>query len=389
MKIAMVFDGLQYGGIGRVGIDYAKLLLLMGHTVIVYNLNPSLTEMEKEFDNNVKIVHINFPRYMAPEIFSKYSKRGFGFKLLYPCAYAVVTCIDILYKVLLKISAKLSENYDIVIAFSGHYNDLTFVSKKYLKGFKRICWLHGALYGYAIISDGYLNLYNKIKNLVVLNDILQEEVLITNKQLKGLNIKKMYNPSFIAFRQVDNMKVALLKEKYGHFLMMVGRLDKQKDQLSIIKSLEYIREKYGFSEKLLLVGDGNTRQLLEEYVIRHNLQNSVFFEGNRRDVQNYYAASYLFTHASPLDGLPTTLIEALYFEVPIVATDSIPGVREILGNNQYGVITPIGDFKQMGEEIYKMYMNSDVYNEYKMKSKERFLDFSPEKIMQELQNNIL
>ena len=31
MKIAMVVDGLQVGGIERVAADYAKLLLSLGH----------------------------------------------------------------------------------------------------------------------------------------------------------------------------------------------------------------------------------------------------------------------------------------------------------------------------------------------------------------------
>ena len=39
MKIAFVFDGLGFGGIERVGIDYIKLCLQMGHEVDVYNLS--------------------------------------------------------------------------------------------------------------------------------------------------------------------------------------------------------------------------------------------------------------------------------------------------------------------------------------------------------------
>ena len=45
MKIAMVFDGLQIGGIERVGADYAKLLRQLGHEVTILNLMPKLCEM--------------------------------------------------------------------------------------------------------------------------------------------------------------------------------------------------------------------------------------------------------------------------------------------------------------------------------------------------------
>ena len=43
MKIAMVFDGLQTGGIERVGVDYARLFRELGHEVDAYNLRPALT----------------------------------------------------------------------------------------------------------------------------------------------------------------------------------------------------------------------------------------------------------------------------------------------------------------------------------------------------------
>ena len=81
MKIAMVFDGLQVGGIERVGTDYARLMNQLGHEVTVFNLVPSQTDMERELPGSCKVVHINFPRKMAPELYSKLIKRSFVFKL--------------------------------------------------------------------------------------------------------------------------------------------------------------------------------------------------------------------------------------------------------------------------------------------------------------------
>ena len=116
------------------------------------------------------------------------------------------------------------------------------------------------------------------------------------------------------------------------------------------------------------------------------MENTVFFEGNQNDVQNYYKAAYLFVHSSPLEGLPTTLIEALYFSLPIVATDSLPGVREIIENNTYGIVTPVGDCNMMGEAIYKMYQDKELYENYKKKSIKKFKEFSPETIKEQLKS---
>ena len=62
MKIAMVFDGLQVGGIERVGVDYVSLLENIGHDVEVVNLNPKHREFETEFRNKINVKHYYFPR---------------------------------------------------------------------------------------------------------------------------------------------------------------------------------------------------------------------------------------------------------------------------------------------------------------------------------------
>lgn len=56
MKVAMVFDGLQIGGIERVGADYAKIIYELWHDLTIVNLNPKLDEMEKEFPDECKMV---------------------------------------------------------------------------------------------------------------------------------------------------------------------------------------------------------------------------------------------------------------------------------------------------------------------------------------------
>ncbi len=383
MKIAMMFDGLRVGGIERVGIDYIKLLHKLGHEVTVFNLSPNDHEMECEISPACEIINMRFSRRFAPELYSQFSKRGIGFKFLYPLIYVIVLALNFIYKIYCRCFIVKRRGYDVAIAFSGHYNDLTVVAENFVKVSKRMCWLHGALYGYALISDGYLNLYNKIKNLVVLVDLFQDEVIATNRQL-SLNITKLYNPSFVADRKIDREKVNRLKNKYGDFVLMVGRLSKDKDQLTLIRAVEYIKEKYHFEKKVLLIGDGEKKQELASYAENCGLGKQIVFLGNCQDVQNYYMAAYLFAHSSPLEGLPTTLIESLYFELPIVATDSLPGVREVLGNNEFGLIVPVRDYVSLGEKIYCLYHDEELYNEYKEKSKLRFRDFDPNSIEKEL-----
>lgn len=88
----------------------------------------------------------------------------------------------------------------------------------------------------------------------------------------------------------------------------------------------------------MLAGEGINRETLEEFVIENNAAQYDHFLGNYLDVQNYYSASHVCVYSSPMEVLPIVLLEALSFGVSIAATDSFPGVREILGDNENGLI---------------------------------------------------
>ena len=76
MKVALVLDGLQVGGIERVCLDYCKLFIDLGYDVTIFNLRPTLNELEKEVPSGVKIVLLTFPRLLAPERYASLVKRN-------------------------------------------------------------------------------------------------------------------------------------------------------------------------------------------------------------------------------------------------------------------------------------------------------------------------
>ena len=384
MKIAMVFDGLQFGGIERVGIDYARLFSQLGHEVSIFNLQPQLNDMEPEFGKDYKLNHVSMSRWLAPERYAATLKKTWWGKFIYPIAFLLVSAINVVFRPIIR--AKNS-SFDIAIAFSGHMNDLTFVADSFIKSTHKIAWLHGALYGYAIISPGFLRLYSKIKNLVSLSDSCDAE-LYSFMQEQHIHKQTIYNPIYITEKEIDENKVSLLKEQYKDFCLMVARLDDDKDQKTAIDAIKILNEKYGFDKKILFVGDGKNREELEKYIQSQNMEQYAFLEGKRADVQNYYSAASVYVHSSPLEGLPTVLLEAMSYHLPIATTDSIPGVREILRNNEFGLISSVYDAEGLADNIYRLYTDPELRKNLTDAADERIKDFSPEAIKGKIENYI-
>ena len=75
---------------------------------------------------------------------------------------------------------------------------------------------------------------------------------------------------------------------------------------------------------LLLVGDGELRQPIEEKVTNILIQDKVKFLGVREDVSRLLSASDLFLFPSHFEGLPLSLIEAQASSLPCLISNAIP-----------------------------------------------------------------
>ncbi|HBI63328.1 MAG TPA: hypothetical protein DDY31_19310, partial [Lachnospiraceae bacterium] len=124
---------------------------------------------------------------------------------------------------------------------------------------------------------------------------------------------------------------------------------------------------------------------LEQLVKSQGLDKQVIFVGARYDVQNFYKAATVYAHSSPAEGLPTVLLEAMYYGLPIASTNSEPGVKEIL-QDDCGLITPVGDAESLAYSLYHLYIDDQKRTEIIKNGKSRIRDFMPERVILQLEN---
>lgn len=385
MRIAMVFDGLGMGGIERVGIQYVALLIQAGHEVDVYNLQPEKSELQDEFEGVADAVYPGFlPLSCVPGQYMLMVKRWWWGKYIYPLAYLVSKLCMLALR-----AVQPKRRYDVAIAFSGHMRDLTFVAHGFVQAEKRMAWVHGAILEYLVLSPTFADLYRKIRNLCVLSTDRQEFVFSSHPYLSDdLSVHQLYNPIDLSARPPHADAVAALRRSHGGYILVVGRLDRDKDPATVIRARKILGERYGKTPHVVLVGDGSLRAELEAFTQSLELDDSVFFVGLRHDVEDFYASAQLFVHSSPSEGLPTVLLEAMKYGVPIVATDSPPGVSEILGSDRYGLRCRVGDAEDMAAKIATMLDDASLRERYRESGFDRVRDFSCDTISIKL-NQIL
>lgn len=107
-----------------------------------------------------------------------------------------------------------------------------------------------------------------------------------------------------------------------------GRLCAQKNQLAAIHALAAVTAQLP-AAKLLLVGDGEDRAMLETEISALNLGSKVIFAGEHAEARGFYTLCDVVVQPSRWEGCPYTVLEAMAARKPIVA-HAVGGVPELV-----------------------------------------------------------
>ncbi len=102
----------------------------------------------------------------------------------------------------------------------------------------------------------------------------------------------------------------------------VGRFSQTKNHSFLIDILDHLSKET--NARLLLIGDGELRKMIEEKVESRHLSDKVVFAGIQTDIASYMQAMDVFVFPSIYEGLPVTLIEAQAAGLPCVVSKTVP-----------------------------------------------------------------
>lgn len=146
--------------------------------------------------------------------------------------------------------------------------------------------------------------------------------------------------------------------------LSVGRLSFEKGLLDLLSAISDLPRNMKWN--LTIIGSGPEEGALRKYVDSHNLQSYVTFTGHLNNTKEFYMNSDVFVLTSHYEGLPTVLVEASQYGLPIVSTDCESGPREIIINGLNGLLVPVGDISAIKFALLKMLENHAHYsNSYK------------------------
>ena len=382
-KILFCTDSLIMGGQEKVSIDYLKMLSENREYEISLLINEDNGEEGNIFINDIP-KEIKYKFVIEKEIISQINKyrelkkKNLIYKLFYN--YYLSKRKKSYLKNIKKIIKQ--KEYDYLI-------DFTCQLPTELCDNRVISWIHTDISSWKEKRIKELGKkIEKIGKLIVLNESDKKDLkklFFSNEE----KIEKIYNPFDIEKIEKLSLEKNLLTNKEKgligkKYYLACCRLDKLKDIDTLIESYKILKEKYNREEKLYIIGEGEEKERLENLVKKYKLEKEIIFLGIQKNPYVWMRNAKFFVHSSFREGLPTVIIEALMTNGMVISSDCPVGPKEILEDERYGVLFPVGDKEKLVEKIHMILTDKSMVGRYRNEAKKRVEDFSEKKIKEKI-----
>lgn len=213
-------------------------------------------------------------------------------------------------------------------------------------------------------STGYSRFKMQINHKIdrIVSRLLLDEIVFVSKDIESY-YKRYYKNmrSTVIYNGIPRIKADSYKNlqdfDYDAFnIGIVGRLTEIKGHIFLLRALKNL---IGLGNiKLNIFGNGHLREELMGYCNKNDISSIVTFHGFKENIHDYMAALNLLVMPSLHEGMPYTLLEAMYLKTPIVASD-VGGLKEISENNVDVILVPPADEGSLEKAIRFLYDNSE------------------------------
>jgi glycosyltransferase involved in cell wall biosynthesis len=337
-KVAFVIHGLPMGGAEKFLISIINEFKKLGGEPLLILLSDE-TALVKELDNDVNTVKlikkhrfdVSISKKIKYEIVSRNIKKIF--------------CVNTYAYFLTKLS------------FSKNDNVLFFLSPHTTKPFSFYNYLQNIVYTKFVGSKDqiiYLCKNQKIYYEIKYNINKNNGLIIYN----GIDTQK-YNPENY---ELNKNKLIIKELGIGmneKVIIIVARVEKEKNHQSAIESLALLHRKWGKNYHLLIVGGGSNSYInkLKAVASENKIINYVHFIGNSNDVRKYYSIADAFTLTSSSETFSLAALEAMSFGLPCALTD-VGGANEMIDENINGKLMRVNDIESISNAWHHVLNNS-------------------------------
>lgn len=168
-----------------------------------------------------------------------------------------------------------------------------------------------------------------------------------------------FNKVSIENRDVFKQKIGLSRNQY--VFGYLGRLLKVKGADLMIEAFKSKMDLMKDSV-LLIVGDGEERQSLQNLVRKYGIEDRVIFAGYQKNVYDYMNVFDSFILPSVREGLPIAVLEAMAMRKPVISTP-VAGLSKLMKSGYNGIVLDERSKEALANAMESLYTDTEFSKE--------------------------
>ena len=216
-----------------------------------------------------------------------------------------------------------------------------------------------------------------------------DSVTAVSKNLKFeterlFNIQKKINviPNFICVQDYQLINNEFYKKRFApnkeKIICHISNFRKVKRIKDILAAFDLISKK--INVKLILVGDGPERSSLERLSRKSDYNENIYFLGSLKSTKEVLNISYIFFLPSSTESFGLSALEAMACSVPVISTNT-GGIPEVVVHGESGMLSNVGDYKNMANNAIKILSNEKKLKEFKSKALKQAKKFDVKRVL--------
>ncbi|NLO22414.1 MAG: glycosyltransferase family 4 protein [Syntrophomonadaceae bacterium] len=164
---------------------------------------------------------------------------------------------------------------------------------------------------------------------------------------------------------------------------MIARLHPVKGHRYFLQAAREILDR-GKEAQFLIIGEGIYRGQIERWIQELSLDQAVIMPGYYSPIENIYQVSDLLCVPSLMEGLGLVVLEAMYFKVPVVASN-IGGIREIIRHRENGWLVEPRDSRGLAEAMFTLLDDQNLALQFTEAGQQTLPCFSPQRMARQVE----
>lgn len=341
MKILIITNHMKVGGVQKSLLELLKVLAQCPEYEISLFCCKATGEFLKQVPKKVEILRENKYAIVTETTLSdckKLGKKYYIFRLLSSfwskCFTKALPAV-----VLSKLIGKIGEKYDVVISYSQPIEDHAFcnltneIALNCTETNFKITFVHCDFENYGGNTKRNRNLYKKFDCITAVSDSVGAALARCVPEVKD-KIKTVYN--FCDAAEIEALSNQNPLKYSQKAVVTVARLSEEKGIIRCIPIIAKLKEQ-NIDFEWHIVGGGKLENAIRKTIVDHNLENTVFLEGQQTNPYRYMKnADYLFL-PSFHEAAPMVFDEAIVLKLPILTTNTL-SAKELVSGRNAGIV---------------------------------------------------